>query len=295
MREATFGLDGGGGGRHAGGGGLDLFARERRGLRRHRRARARGWSRFAPILKHGVSRSPSILERRCSTIGASGDGRAGRDRVRGEPVRAAGRPREFGVAPDAPARAVARAEELEIGEIDAGRRCSAAAAHVLGQRPASTRCATWWWWTSTASTARKSREAAAEARRASTRELVAQGAPYLLIGVGRWGSRRSVARDPGDLGPDRRRAGDRRGRAARPRVAPSQGSHFFQNLTSFNVGYFTVDPDSGEASSTGTGSPRSRRSRRQRSVRHLRLAEPLLVRMNGKTGDGVILKPEVPP
>ena len=30
------------------------------------------------------------------------------------------------------------------------------------------------------------------------------------------------------------------------RVAPSQGTHFFQNLTSFNVGYFTVNPDVGE-------------------------------------------------
>ena len=30
------------------------------------------------------------------------------------------------------------------------------------------------------------------------------------------------------------------------KVTPSQGTHFFQNLTSFNVGYFTVNPDVGE-------------------------------------------------
>ena len=30
------------------------------------------------------------------------------------------------------------------------------------------------------------------------------------------------------------------------RVTPSQGSHFFQNLTAFQVGYFTVNPDAGE-------------------------------------------------
>ena len=30
------------------------------------------------------------------------------------------------------------------------------------------------------------------------------------------------------------------------RVTPSQGSHFFQNLTSFQVGYFTVNPELGE-------------------------------------------------
>jgi hypothetical protein len=31
------------------------------------------------------------------------------------------------------------------------------------------------------------------------------------------------------------------------KVAPSQGTHLFQNLTSFNVGYFTVNPDAGDA------------------------------------------------
>jgi len=30
------------------------------------------------------------------------------------------------------------------------------------------------------------------------------------------------------------------------RVVPSQGSHFFQNLTAFQIGYFTVNPDAGE-------------------------------------------------
>ena len=30
------------------------------------------------------------------------------------------------------------------------------------------------------------------------------------------------------------------------RVIPSQGSHFFQNLMAFQVGYFTVNPDAGE-------------------------------------------------
>ena len=29
-------------------------------------------------------------------------------------------------------------------------------------------------------------------------------------------------------------------------VTPSQGTHFFQNLTSFNVGYFTVNPEPGD-------------------------------------------------
>jgi hypothetical protein len=36
--------------------------------------------------------------------------------------------------------------------------------------------------------------------------------------------------------------------AVNGRVTPSQGSHFFQNLSAFQVGYFTVNPDLGEGS-----------------------------------------------
>ena len=74
-------------------------------------------------------------------------------------------------------------------------------------------------------------------------------------------------------------------------VTPSQGTHFFQNLTSFNVGYFTVNPETGDGTIDWDwlyGQPA--RSAAEH-VRHVRLAEPVLVLMNGKKNEGLILKP----
>ena len=54
----------------------------------------------------------------------------------------------------------------------------------------------------------------------------------------------SASRSPGSRSPGARR--HRRDGLSRPPREPSQGSHFFQNLTSFQVGYFTVNPRRGE-------------------------------------------------
>ena len=90
----------------------------------------------------------------------------------------------------------------------------------------------------------QSREAARAVARFNA-ELLARGAPYLLIGVGRWGSTDPWLGIPvtwDEISGARVivEAGFRDFR-----VTPSQGSHFFQNLTSFQVGYFTVNPELG--------------------------------------------------
>jgi hypothetical protein len=76
------------------------------------------------------------------------------------------------------------------------------------------------------------------------------------------------------------------------RVTPSQGSHFFQNLTAFQVGYFTVNPDVGEGSVDWAWLAAQTALEERGCVRHLRLSEPLLVLMNGRTSQGMIFKPE---
>ncbi len=70
--------------------------------------------------------------------------------------------------------------------------------------------------------------------------------PYILIGLGRWGSA-----DPwlGIPVTWEQISGARvivESGLKDIKVTPSQGSHFFQNLTSFRVGYFTVNPEEGE-------------------------------------------------
>jgi hypothetical protein len=75
------------------------------------------------------------------------------------------------------------------------------------------------------------------------------------------------------------------------RITPSQGSHFFQNLTAFHVGYFTVNPDVGEGFVDWSWLADQTAASENGCVRHLHLQKPLQVVMNGKLGRGVIFKP----
>ena len=117
--------------------------------------------------------------------------------------------------------------------------------------------------------------------------------PYLLIGVGRWGSsdpwlgipvtwdQISGARVIVEAG------------LRDLRVTPSQGSHFFQNLTAFQVGYFTVNPDAGEGFVDWHWLRSQPVVAVEGCVRHLHFEAPLAVVMNGKTSQGMIFKPAV--
>ena len=122
-------------------------------------------------------------------------------------------------------------------------------------------------------------------------ELTAQERPYLLIGVGRWGSA-----DPwlGIPVAWEQIAGARvivESGFRDFRVTPSQGSHFFQNLTSFQVGYFTVNVDVGEGFVRWDWLAAHPAVSERGCVRHLRFDEPIVVRMDGRRNRGVIFKP----
>ena len=75
------------------------------------------------------------------------------------------------------------------------------------------------------------------------------------------------------------------------KVTPSQGTHFFQNLTSFDVGYFTVNPESGDGEIDWKWLESRPALSSLHHVRHVHLEQPILVLMNGKKNEGVILKP----
>ena len=121
--------------------------------------------------------------------------------------------------------------------------------------------------------------------------LNAEGRPYLLIGVGRWGSKDPWLGIPVTWDQI---AGARVIVEAGFRdlhVSPSQGSHFFQNLTSFQVGYFTVNANQ-DADFVDWNWLESQPAAETRgAVRRLRFDQPLVARMNGKSNQGVIYKP----
>ena len=89
-------------------------------------------------------------------------------------------------------------------------------------------------------------QAVAEAVAHFNAKLMDRERPYLLVGVGRWGSNDPWLGIPIEWDEI---AGARVIVEAGLRdltVTPSQGSHFFQNLMAFQIGYFTVNPEAGQ-------------------------------------------------
>jgi hypothetical protein len=121
--------------------------------------------------------------------------------------------------------------------------------------------------------------------------LVAEKRPYALIGFGRWGSSDPWLGIPVEWSQI---AGARAiVEATLPDLLtdPSQGSHFFHNVTSFRIAYFSVRHG-------GTYPIRFERLDERPAVaesahvRHVRWERPLTVLVDGRTGRGVILSPE---
>jgi len=124
------------------------------------------------------------------------------------------------------------------------------------------------------------------------RLLNEESRPYLLIGVGRWGSTEPWLGIPVEWDEISGARVIVEAGFHDFRVTPSQGSHFFQNLTAFQIGYFTVNPDAGEGSVDWQWLTEQPAVEEQGCVRHLQFAEPIHVVMNSRTSQGVIFKPE---
>ena len=74
-------------------------------------------------------------------------------------------------------------------------------------------------------------------------------------------------------------------------VDPSQGTHFFQNLTSFGVGYFTINADAGEGIFKKALLDAMPAVEETEYVRHVRFERPMKIMMDGKKQQGVVLLP----
>ncbi len=242
---------------------------------------------FAPILKHRVFPLPEILTRLLE-LGRWGMKTEVEIEFAVDLTSSRETPKEFGFLQMRPLAMSREKEEVEIGDVPA-EDILCRSSSVLGNgkiahirdlvaidRRRFERA--------------KSRDVAAEVARLNA-ELVGCGIPYILVGLGRWGSadpwlgipvtwdQISGARVIVEAG------------FQDMRVSPSQGSHFFQNLTSFRVGYFTVNQEVGEGFldwawlDSQIGEPGTS------VMRHLRFLEPLVVKIDGKRQRGVILKP----
>ena len=124
------------------------------------------------------------------------------------------------------------------------------------------------------------------------RRFLDEGKNYVLIGPGRWGSSDywlgipvkwphiSAARVIVEAG------------LKNYHVDPSQGTHFFQNLTSFGVGYFTINTYTGDGIIQQAVLDSMPAVEETEHVRHVRFDMPLKVMMDGKKQTGVVLLPK---
>jgi CheY-like chemotaxis protein len=138
----------------------------------------------------------------------------------------------------------------------------------------------------------RSREVAAEVSSFNAR-LLAERRPYLLIGVGRWGSLDPWLGIPVTWEQIAGAKAIVETSFKDMPVTPSQGSHFFQNITAFMVGYFTVDTHHGHGHLDWDWLLQQQPIETRSLTRLLRFEKPLLIKINGHRNKGVILRPQM--
>lgn len=115
---------------------------------------------------------------------------------------------------------------------------------------------------------------------------------YILIGPGRWGSSDPYLGIPVKW-PNISNAGVITECGLKSyRIEPSQGTHFFQNMTSFGVGYFTVNPYRGDGWFDEDYLEHQPAVWEGDYLRLVHFNEPLQVKMDGRKSLGVVMKPE---
>jgi CheY-like chemotaxis protein len=123
-------------------------------------------------------------------------------------------------------------------------------------------------------------------------EFREQGANYVLIGPGRWGSADPWLGIPVKWPQISEARVIIESGLASYRIDPSQGTHFFQNLTSFRVGYMTVNPFINDGCFNHDKLAAKKAIYDDGQIRHVRFSDPLVIKIDGRTNRGVIFEEE---
>ena len=123
------------------------------------------------------------------------------------------------------------------------------------------------------------------------RQFTGEEKNYVLVGPGRWGSSDSWLGIPVKWPHISNARVIVECGLENYRVDPSQGTHFFQNLTSFGVGYFTINPFKGDGWFDEGYLNSLPAVEETEYLRHVRFDKPVVIKMDGKKSLGVVLKP----
>ncbi len=124
-------------------------------------------------------------------------------------------------------------------------------------------------------------------------KFLAEKKHYILVGPGRWGSsdpwlgipvkwpQIAAARLIVESGLENYR------------IDPSQGTHFFQNLTSLGVGYFTINPYIKDGFFNVTYLDSLPAVYEDELIRQVHFETPVMIIINGRTNSGLVMKPQI--
>ena len=121
------------------------------------------------------------------------------------------------------------------------------------------------------------------------KEYLDRGTNYVLVGPGRWGSSDSWLGIPVKWPHISAARVIVEVALKNYRVDPSQGTHFFQNLTSFGVGYFTIDENRNDGCFHKAALDAMPAVEETDHVRVVRFEKGLRIMMDGKKGEGVVV------
>ena len=138
----------------------------------------------------------------------------------------------------------------------------------------------------------KTREVAREIGELNSK-LINQNKRYILIGVGRWGTLDPWLGIPVTWEQISGANAIVESNFKDFNVAPSQGSHFFQNLTSFKVGYFTVNNHLEQGFIDWSWLEEQPNVEMRDYTRHVTFGKPITIKIDGQKNVGIILKPGI--
>ena len=123
------------------------------------------------------------------------------------------------------------------------------------------------------------------------RKFLDEGKNYVLVGPGRWGSSDSWLGIPVKWPHISAARVIVEAGLTNYRVDPSQGTHFFQNLTSFGVGYFTINAYMNDGIYNQDFLNTQPAVEETQFLRHVHFERPIVIKMDGKKKIGVVMMP----
>ena len=116
--------------------------------------------------------------------------------------------------------------------------------------------------------------------------------PYVLIGPGRWGTQDRWLGIPVQWNQISNVKLLIETALQDYNIKPSQGTHFFQNIISKGIGYANITLNPKESIIDWDWLNKQKPEKQLKYVRHIHLSKPLTVKLDGRNGKALILKPE---